>query len=98
MAEEVKKTKPKQNKEVFEYKLMSHGDKLSLLLEGMYELEQALFNHNINRLDEKHSEYPAWKATNDELEAEVYRLRYIYEKMGGGWDNAQEYDEYGEPI
>ena len=51
-------------------------------------------------LDENHSEYPAWKATKDEIEAEIMRLRYLYEKLGGGWENFQEmeYDEYGEPI
>ena len=57
MAEEVKKPKPK--KQEFEYKLLGHGDKLGLLLEAMLDYEQALFNHNINMLDEKHSEYSA---------------------------------------
>ena len=66
----------------------------------MLDYETALFNHNINMLDENHSEYPAWKATKDEIEAEIMRLRYLYEKLGGGWENFQEmeYDEYGEQI
>ena len=39
-------TNPK--KETFEYKLLSHGDKLSMVLEGMFNMEQALFQHNMN--------------------------------------------------
>ena len=98
MAEEVKKEKPK--KPSFEYKLLSHGDKLGLILEALLDYETALFNHNMNMLDETHSEYDAWKATNDEIMQEINRLRFIYEKMGGSWENFQEieYDEYGEPI
>ena len=65
MAEEVKKEKPK--KPSFEYKLLSHGDKLGLILEALLDYETALFNHNMNMLDETHSEYDAWKATNDEI-------------------------------
>ena len=58
MAEEVKKTKPKEKKETkFEYKLLGHSDKLGMILEMTYELETALFNHNLNMLDEKHSDY-----------------------------------------
>ena len=99
MADKVENPKPKKTAG-FEYKLLSHGDKLGLLLEAMLDYETALFNHNINMLDENHSEYPAWKATKDEIEAEIMRLRYLYEKLGGGWENFQEmeYDEYGEQI
>lgn len=97
MAEEVKK--PKQEK-AFEYKLLSHSDKLAMLLEAIYDLEAALFNHNLNMLDEKHSEYDAWYTTNKEIQKEIYRMRYIYEKMGGAWENIQEdeYDERGEQV
>ena len=103
MAEEVKKPKPKTKKPEFEYKILGHNDKLSMLLEAMLELESALFNHNINMLDETHSEYHAWKSTNDELIKEINRIRYIYEKMGGGWENFQEgnepeYDMYGQEL
>ena len=31
-----------------------------MLLEMMYELEAALFAHNINMLDKKHSQYNEW--------------------------------------
>ena len=102
MAEEVQK--PKSKKPAFEYKILGHNDKLSMLLEAMLELESALFNHNINMLDETHSEYPAWKGTNDEIIKEINRIRYIYEKMGGGWENIQEgniepqFNEYGDPL
>ena len=101
MAEEVKKIKSKNAG--FEYKLLNHADKLGLLLEAMLDYETVLFNHNINMLDENHSEYPAWKATKDEIEAEIMRLRFLYEKLGGSWDNFQDmgiqrYDEYGEPV
>ena len=102
MAEEVKQ--PKTKKPSFEYKILGHNDKLSMLLEAMLELESALFNHNINMLDETHSEYHAWKSTNDELIKEINRIRYIYEKMGGGWENLQEgnnqpqFNEYGDPL
>jgi len=94
MAEEVKKTKPK--KQEFEYKLLSHGDKLGLLLEAMLDYEQALFNHNINMLDENHSEYSAWKETKDEIQREIMRLRFLYEKLGGSWENFQDYPEVDE--
>jgi len=101
MADEVKKEKPK--KPIFEYKILGHNDKLGLILETLLELETALFSHNMNMLDETHSEYPEWKATNDEIEKEINRLRYVYERMGGGWENFQEldepeYDEYGEEV
>ena len=39
-----------------------------------------------------------------QIENEIFRLRYIYEKMGGAWENLQDIewedsvDEYGEPI
>jgi len=101
MAEEVKKPKPK--KPVFEYKILGHSDKLGLILETLLELETALFSHNMNMLDENHSEYSQWKATNDEIVNEISRLRYVYERMGGGWENFDEfaepeYDEYGEEV
>ena len=53
MADKVEdnKPEPKKKKKEFEYKLHSHTDKLSMLLEMMYELEAALFAHNINMLD-----------------------------------------------
>ncbi len=95
--------KPKKQNS-FEYKLHSHGDKLAYLLDQMFALEGALFAHNINMLDEKHSMYPEWKEKQTQLENEIYRLRYIYEKMGGAWENLQDieweqdFDEYGEPI
>lgn len=96
MAEQVKKEKPKQ--EAFEYKLLSHGDKLSMILENMFNMEQALFMHNMNRLAEDHSDYASWRDTEKEIKQEIMRLRYVYENMGGNWENTQEYDEYGEPI
>tara|TARA_B100001559_G_C16329912_1_gene542876 strand:+ start:263 stop:568 length:306 start_codon:yes stop_codon:yes gene_type:complete len=101
MAEEVQKPKPK--KPAFEYKILGHNDKLGLILETLLELETALFSHNMNMLDEKHSEYPQWKATNDEIVSEINRLRYVYERMGGGWENFDEsaepeYNEYGEEV
>ena len=40
----------KGKKESFEYKLLSHGDKLSMILENLFNMEQALFMHNMNRL------------------------------------------------
>ena len=99
MAEEVKKDKLKKES-AFEYKLLSHSDKLGMILEMIYDLEAALFNHNLNMLDEKHSEYDSWVATNKEIQKEIYRMRFIYEKMGGAWENIQEdeYDERGEQI
>ena len=78
MAEEVKQPKPK--KKNFEYKLLSHSDKIQMLLEMLYELEQTLFNHNINKLDEKHSEYPEWEATNKEIQKEIMRMRFYMKK------------------
>ena len=48
MAEEAKKPKPKKT---FEYKLVSHSDKLGMILEMLYELEQSFYGHNINMLD-----------------------------------------------
>jgi hypothetical protein len=98
MAEEVKQPKPK--KKNFEYKLLSHSDKIQMLLEMLYELEQTLFNHNINKLDEKHSEYPEWEATNKEIQKEIMRMRFLYEKIGGSWDiqDEDEYDERGELL
>ena len=70
------------------------------ILEMIYELEVTLFNHNLNMLDEKHSEYDQWLSTNKEIQAEIMRLRFIYEKMGGAWENIQEeeYDERGEQV
>jgi len=96
MAEE----KPKKEKNNFEYKLLSHSDKLGMILEMIYDLEAALFNHNLNMLDETHSEYESWVSTNKELQKEIYRMRYIYEKMGGAWENFQEeeFDERGEQV
>ena len=99
MAEET----PKPKKKEFDYKLLGHSDKLGILLSLMFELEEALFNHNINMIDENQSEYPAWKATNDEIVNEINRLRYVYERMGGGWENFQEgnepeYDMYGQEL
>jgi hypothetical protein len=86
--------------EPFEYKLLNHADKLTMLLDALYELETALFNHNINMLDEKHSQYAEWKATDDEIKKEIGRIRFIYEKMGGAWENLQddEFDERGEQV
>tara|TARA_Y100000389_G_scaffold108576_1_gene105719 strand:+ start:5639 stop:5947 length:309 start_codon:yes stop_codon:yes gene_type:complete len=102
MAEEIKKPKPKVKKEEkFEYKLLGHSDKLGMILEMTYELETALFNHNLNMLDEQHSDYEAWLETNKEIQKEIYRMRFIYEKMGGAWENIQEeemFDERGESI
>lgn len=71
-----------------------------MILEMIYDLEAALFNHNLNMLDETHSEYEAWVSTNKELQKEIYRMRYIYEKMGGAWENFQEeeFDERGEQV
>jgi hypothetical protein len=89
-----------EEKKSFEYKLLNHNDKLSMILEMIYELEVTLFNHNLNMLDEKHSEYDQWLSTNKEIQAEIMRLRFIYEKMGGAWENIQEeeYDERGEQV
>ena len=70
MSEEEPKPK-KQNS--FEYKLHSHGDKLAYLLDQMFALEGALFAHNINMLDEKHSMYTEWKEKQTQLENEIYR-------------------------
>ena len=96
MAEET----PKPKKKEFDYKLLGHSDKLGILLSLMFELEEALFNHNINMLDENHSEYPSWKETYDEILKELERLRYIFENMGGNWENLQQtnIDEYGEEV
>ena len=51
-------------------------------------------------LDENHSEYPSWKETYDEILKELERLRYIFENMGGNWENLQQpnIDEYGEEV
>ena len=93
MAEET----PKPKKKEFDYKLLGHSDKLAMLLQMMYELEEALFNHNINMLDENHSEYGSWLEAKNEIVSEIDRLRYIYENMGGSWENLQlNIDEYGE--
>lgn len=89
---------PKPKKDTFEYKLLSHGDKLSMVLEGMFNMEQALFQHNMNRLAENHSDYDEWVSTDKDIKKEIMRLRYVYEKMGGNWENTQEFDEYGEPV
>jgi hypothetical protein len=47
-------------------------------------------------LDENHSEYSAWKETKDEIEREIMRLRFLYEKLGGSWENFQDYPEVDE--
>lgn len=95
MAEET----PKPKKKEFDYKLLGHSDKLGMLLQMMYELEEALFNHNINMLDENHSEYESWFEAKTEIISEIDRLRFIYEGMGGSWENLQlNIDEYGEEV
>ena len=73
MADKVENPKPKKTAG-FEYKLLSHGDKLGLLLEAMLDYETALFNHNINMLDENHYEYTAWKANKDEISKVVKKF------------------------
>tara|TARA_A100001391_G_scaffold144625_1_gene102312 strand:- start:19 stop:348 length:330 start_codon:yes stop_codon:yes gene_type:complete len=105
MADKVENTKPEpKKKKEFEYKLHSHTDKLSMLLEMMFELEQALFAHNINMLDKEHSQYQEWYERKVDIENEIGRLRFIYEKLGGAWENLQDdmweemVDEYGEPL
>ena len=92
--------KPKK-KQSFDYKLLSHADKLQMVLEQLLGLEETFFLHNINMLDKDHSEYNAWLATRKEIEAEIMRMRTIFEKLGGNWEliqNEQEVDEYGEPV
>jgi hypothetical protein len=86
MAEEVKKIKSKNAG--FEYKLLNHADKLGLLLEAMLDYETVLFNHNINMLDENHSDYPAWKATKDEIiypsmDPSIFELKYPNTDING---------------
>ena len=106
MADKVEdnKPEPKKKKKEFEYKLHSHTDKLSMLLEMMYELEAALFAHNINMLDKNHSQYNEWLERKNDIETEINRMRFIYEKLGGAWENLQDddweevVDEYGEPL
>ena len=101
---EENKPTPKKKKKEFEYKLHSHTDKLSMLLEMMYELESALFAHNINMLDKEHSAYNEWLERKNDIENEINRMRFIYEKLGGAWENLQDedweevVDEYGEPL
>ena len=102
MTDEVK-PEPKPKQQPFEYKLHSHADKLAMLLEMMYELEGALFAHNVNMLDKEHSGYNEWLSRKKDIEGEINRLRFIYEKMGGAWENIDddewdEIDEYGEPL
>ena len=105
MADKVENTNPEpKKKKEFEYKLHSHTDKLSMLLEMMFDLEQALFAHNINMLDKEHSQYQEWYERKVDIENEIGRLRFIYEKLGGAWENLQDdmweemVDEYGEPL
>ena len=68
-----------------EYRFVNDEFKKDYVLQRIAAAERAHFELMIDRLDERHTEYPEWLEAVQEVINEIERLKYLYRQLGGSF-------------
>jgi len=80
-SQEPKEQKPWQ----IEYKFVNDEFKKDYVLQRIAAAERAHFELMVDRLDDRHSEYPDWLDAVETVIQEIDRLKTIYRQLGGSF-------------
>ena len=81
MEEQESEIKPWQ----IEYKFVNDEFKKDYVLQRIAAAERAHFELMVDRLDDRHSEYPDWMDAVETVIQEIDRLKTIYRQLGGSF-------------
>jgi hypothetical protein len=85
MSEEQKTNEDNTKPYQIEYRFVNDEFKKDYVLQRIAAAERAHFELMIDRLDERHTEYPEWLEAVQEVINEIERLKYLYRQLGGSF-------------